>query len=410
LSQVLTRPERVTWVRWVTERLGAVHWLPVVFFVLIALPLVVQTLGPPPRRWMENRTLNVAPRLPRSFGELTRFPSAVDNWLNDQFGLRRSLIELNNWLRYRLFGEVASHRLVLGRNGRLFMGSHDGWPDNAMILFLCGAPMPPAVIEREASAAEAVLTKARSIFPDTRLLLVPTAGRLYPEDIPQRLAASCQGAEPAGDRIVARLKAGPEGAAVIYPLEPMLALKAQMPIIPRAGFHWASEGALRVAELVSEQELGMTRRLSLPLTPDNRSSDLDGLLPGLGLHDRILKPDLRRAGIAVCWAERCGALPGLPLAVSEAIGRYRRPGAPAGRLVIIADSYGEEIAPDFVEYFGEVLHIRTNLTPKLSAQDRAALIHYALKDYHPDRVLLLYHDGALFNGLEAPTFLFSSVP
>ncbi len=134
------------------------------------------------------------------------------------------------------------------------------------------------------------------------------------------------------------------------------------------------------------------------------------LRPGLGLHDRVMKPDLRAARVGICSAERCGALPGVPLSANQAIARYRRPGARAGRLVIITDSFGEEIAPDFVEYFGEVLQIRTNLSPRLTEQDRGALMGYVLGAYHPDRVLLLYHDAAVFGALVAPAQLLSSRP
>ncbi len=271
MSQVLaSREEALARIRRTIRGLGSAHWLAPAFFALIALPIIVQVLAPP-RRSFENRALATAPALPRSFPELSHFPSAVDAWLNDRFGLRRQLVETNNWLRYRLFAEIGSRRLTPGRNGRLFMGAHDGWPDNSLIFTFRGAPMPPAVIERAAASAALVLSEARAAFPDARLMLVPTAGRLYPEDIPNNLAATCRSAKPAGDRIVTRLKAGPDGAALIYPLELMLALKSHLPVIPRARFHWAGEAALRVAETISEQEFGLKNALSCRLS---RTTDL----------------------------------------------------------------------------------------------------------------------------------------
>ncbi len=131
--------------------------------------------------------------------------------------------------------------------------------------------------------------------------------------------------------------------------------------------------------------MGLARELTLPLKPDNRASDLNGFDPGLGLHDRIGTPDLR--------ARRRGAVLAAPGAPRRCRTRSWRSRIPApGRLLLIADSFGDEIGGDFSEYAGEVWLVRMNLalvTP-------APALTGAIRAFNADAAIVLYHDaGAL---------------
>ena len=278
------------------------------------------------------------------------------------------------WVRYRATGFVPPP-IVTGRNGRLFLGNHAGSPPNSLIDAVCGNGIDAGVIAKAAAAIRAVLAGSRTTGLPFRFLLVPTAPRIYPEDVPAEIP--CQ--DFAADRLV-QILADP---AILYPAAAMQALKPQFDVLPRRHFHWAGEGPLRIAELASES-LGLPRQLSLTLRPDNRASDLNGFDPGLGLHDRIGTPDLRAAGVSQCAAARCTP------AVPDAVVAFTHPGP--GRLLLVADSFGDEIGGDFSEVAGQVWLVRMNLalvtpTPPLAA---------ALQSFHPDAVVVLYHDaGAL---------------
>ena len=138
-----------------------------------------------------------------------------------------------------------------------------------------------------------------------------------------------------------------------------------------------------MAEIVAGK-LGLSPQLALPLRPDNRASDLNGFDPGLGLHDRIGTPDLRRAGVAQCAGARCS--PGLP----ESVVAFTHPGP--GRLLLIADSFGDEIGGDFAEFAGTVWLVRMNLVLVTPPGPLAT----ALRGFDPDSVIVAYHDaGAL---------------
>ncbi len=308
---------------------------------------------------------------------------------------RRRRVEA--WVRYQVFDQVPPP-LVAGLHGRLFLGNHGGSPAGSLITGVCGGSVDQAAVDRAAGLVRPLLAAARAIGVPVRMLVVPTAPRLYPEDLPPPYAAQCAQAKPAADRLVAAL-ADP---AVIYPAAPMLAMKAQFEAIPLHHFHWAGEAPLRVAELVADS-LGLSRGLELPLHDDNRRSDLDGFNRGMGAQSHLRQPSLAAAGVAVCeGGRRC------PTALDPAIVTYTRPGP--GRLLVVADSFGDEIGGDFSEFAGQVWLLRMNLA---LAETPGALADVAIRRFAPDAIVVVYHDaGALAldvparMSLEAATALF----
>ena len=279
-----------------------------------------------------------------------------------------------HWLHYRLTGYVPPP-IVVGRNGRMFLGNHEGSPPNSLIRDVCGDGVTDAAIARSAALIRAVLAAGHATGLPFRFLIIPTAPRIYPEDLP----AGTPCAQPAADRVVTALG----DPAVDYPAGLMQGLKTRFDVLPRRHFHWAGEGPLRVAEDAADQ-MGLHQTTTLSLRPDNRSSDLNGFYPGLGLHDRIGTPNLKTAGVTQCAGVRCDP----PL--SEAIAAFTRPGP--GRLLILADSFGDEVAGDFSEYAGLVWLIRMNIA--LGTQ--AAPLSAAISQFRPDALLVAYHDaGAL---------------
>ncbi len=278
------------------------------------------------------------------------------------------------WLHYRLTGFVPPP-IVVGQHGRLFLGNHDGSPPGSLIADVCGSRVGPADIDRSVTLLHAILAAGRATGLPFRVLVVPTAPRLYPEDLPPGTPCT----DPAADRVVAAL----DDPAVIYPVAAMQAMKPHFDVLPRHHFHWAGEGPLRVAEQVADG-LGLHRTVTLGLRSDNRASDLNGFYPGLGLHDRIGTPDLRTAGVAQCDGARCR--PPLP----SALVAFARPGT--GRILVIADSFGDEMAGDFSEYAAQVWLLRMNI----ALETPPILLTPLLHRFAPDAVIVAYHDaGAL---------------
>jgi hypothetical protein len=274
-----------------------------------------------------------------------------------------------HWVGYRVTGDLPPP-LVVGRNGRVFLGNHPGDPAGSLIADVCGTGIGADTVGRAVGLVRPLLAAGRRTGVPFRLLIVPTAPRLYSEDLP----ASTPCADPAADRLVAALR----DADVIYPVPAMEALKPRFDVLPRHHFHWAGEGPLRVAEVVGD-DMGLSRSLTLGLRPDNRASDLRGFYPGMGLHDRIGTPFLKPAGVTQCTGPACD-----PPAPADVV-VFRRPGP--GRLLVIGDSFADEIGGDFSEYAGTVWLVRMNL---------ALANPPALGGLHPDAIVAVYHDaGAL---------------
>jgi hypothetical protein len=296
---------------------------------------------------------------------------------------RRRRVEA--WVRYQVFN-LAPPPLVAGLHGRLFLGNHAGGSPGSLIRTLCGTLMDQAGVDRAVGLWRPLLAAARATGIPVRLLVVPTAPRLYPEDLPQPYAAECEHATPPADRLVAALS----DPTVIYPVDAMLAMKSQFEAIPRHNFHWAGEAPLRVAELVASG-MGLSRALDLPLHDDNRRSDMDSYNRGMEAESHIREPSLAQAGVAVCEAWRhC------PTSPDPAIETYTRAGP--GRVLVIADSFGDAIGGDFTEYAGQVWVLRMNLA--LDANP-AALAALAIHHFAPDAIVIVYHDaGAL--GIDGP--------
>ena len=373
------------------------------FFLLIAAPALFQVLLPDPQR-EERRTLASMPGRPASLEAARQLPDAIDGWLKDRFGLRQPLVRLNNWLRWQVFGEIATPRILIGRNGRLFLAGHDdGQP--TLINDLCGVGVSDAAIDRSADIIVRSLERVRAAGFDAALLLVPTAPRLYPEDIPEPFATACADLRPPVDRIVALATHSPVGADVIYPLGLMLSFKGRFEPIPRRHFHWAGEAPVRVAEAVAEGQWQLPRTLTLPLRAIGRASDLNGLNPGMGASDPIREPDVRAVGIRNCTGTGCGSIEGLTPGAEFALERYTRP-TPGPRLLIVADSFGDEISRNFLEQFGEVWRVVTNNLAALAPADRRLLADTLRARFQGERVLYIYHDAAALDGLDVMTDLF----
>jgi hypothetical protein len=385
------------------RRLRTRSWFVPAFFLLIAAPALFQLLLPDAQR-EERRALATMPALPATPDQARHLPDAIDGWLKDRFGLRQPLVRLNNWVRWQVFGEIATPRIIIGRNGRLFLAAHDDGPAT-LITDLCGAGVEDVSIDRAAGAIVAGLARVRAAGFDAALLLVPTAPRLYPEDIPEPFATACAGLKPPVDRIAALVAASDVGADLIYPVDLMLGFKGQAEPIPRHHFHWAGEVPVRVAEAVAEGHWSLPRTLTLPLRAISRGSDLNNLNPGMGASDSIREPDVRTVGIRSCTGSGCGPIEGLSPGAESALERYRRPD-PGPRLLIVADSFGDEISRNFLEQFGEVWRVATNNLAGLSPADRRNLADALRTRFQGERVLYVYHDAAALDGLGVIAALF----
>lgn len=97
-----------------------------VFCCLISLPLIVMLINPKEVTTAEKRALAPAPKL--QITNLQKFQQEFDQYFNDHFGFRQSLVSMNTSLRYKL--KVSSNpNVLIGKQGWLFYTAEKSMDD-----------------------------------------------------------------------------------------------------------------------------------------------------------------------------------------------------------------------------------------------------------------------------------------
>src|SRR2546426_4876901 len=377
--------------------------------VVLAVPMLamfVKLLGLDPRTpTAENRAMAKLPKLPTSLASLERLPSELDAFINDNFGFRYRMIVANNIIRYRMFGEMTTRQLIQGVDGRVFYGNYDGDGPYSLIERACGIGISRASIETVARDLVTILQRAsETVKSKIMLVVVPDASVIYPEDLPPWLRTQCTQATPL---LLALMENLPEDVKtrIYYPIDVMSHLKAETDVIPRMNFHWDGYVPHMVARVIAGELLGLQRKTAVPAVPQSKEAELNVLNPGLKLVNRVMVPDFQSAGIDVCLGPACfpelGAIADKIRDLSR-ISHRTRDQHPQRTLLILSDSFGAAIAGYFAEYFEEVRHLCTNRFDSLSPAELDRVRTWAMREFAPDHVLMLYHDGHL---LDLPTWL-----
>jgi len=373
-------------------------WFAILVFLMLSTPLACQMLGlGPVDPGAENRALAPKPTEPHTLKDVIGFPGALDAYIRDWFGLRQPMVRANNWIRFHLFGEVTSPDLLIGKHGRIFMSAHPGNMPLSLIYDVCGAGVTQKRIDGAVFHIASLIGRAQQDAPDLAFVIVPTAAALYPEDLPRWAGAPCQGATPSVDRVLTDLSKYPDlMQRITYPIDALQDIKRTVPVIPKRNFHWGGEGTLKYAERLAETRLGMTHSYTLPLRTDDWPSDLALLNPGAGFKLHMPWPDFGKGGIIDCLGAPCDAAAGDDANAIAPLHRYSRQQPNGKRLLIISDSFGDNLAGDFVEYYGEVWQIHFNLLPPLTRPELDRRYVLAFRQFHPDRLIFICHDFGIF--------------
>ncbi len=191
-----------------------------------------------------------------------------------------------HWIGYRLTGHLPPP-LLAGRNGRVFLANHPTDPPGSLSAQVCGVGLDAAAIGRAADALRPVLAAGKATGLPFRLLVVPTAARLYPEDLPRGHGLCRPGGRPAGR--------GAGRRALVYPVAAMEAMKPRFDVLPRRHFHWAGRGPAARGGAGGGRH-GPAAHADLAVAPGQPRLRPERLLPGAGPAgpDRHAVPAARR--------------------------------------------------------------------------------------------------------------------
>lgn len=344
------------------------------------------------------------PARPLTLADWTAAPPKLDAWVGDHFGGRKLFIRLGNMVRFYLFHEFMTNQMVVGQNGRYFLASHSakGTPFQA-IHTVCGKGV----------ANDSTVPYLNTLFGafhaagmQPKLLVVPSAPAVYPEDLPPQLVAECAGERTAVTAVLAAPALAPATSSnILYPLREMREIKKSAAVFPLTWFHWSGAGLDEVARLSLTRFWQRSLDQGPPLATRSRraNSDVAHLFVGVSLKSQVVEPDLDASGIKSCIGRDC--YPEMAAArILQDVSRFDNPRAPARRLLIISDSFGIKIAPWYARYYRQVEHMATNRVDQLSPAQMAELKTYLFRDPAGTDILFLYHDGgAMYDTLRLGT-------
>jgi hypothetical protein len=274
----------------------------------------------------------------------------------------------------------------------LFFTSHSEDEPFSLIRVICGIGVSQADVKGGAESIEHAVESLEERRVNAILALIPTAPVIYREDLPRWLAKRCEGPSTV-DRVMKELQ-GLNGAnRIFYPLAPMrAAAQSDLGAFPKYGFHWNGNGPRFTAEYLAGRVLGRTKILSMSPETQDVPADMSYFTEGIPLQITDVSPNTGASQTYLCHGITC--FPELG-PVSENFFNATRVGSLASgkRLLLVGDSFTDNITPWFAEYYGSVWHISTNDWPRLSKEQQSTLLDRVLTTYAPDDVVFLFHDG-----------------
>jgi len=222
---------------WNSRKLGSAENRPndlaviALFLVLLFTPVIAQLLGFTAGISGEKRELAVFPTID-SLTEAKLLPRMLENYVNDQFGLRKQLVHLNSLLRYQ-FNVSSTRDVVIGKDRWLFYTA-----DDLMEQHIGANTFTPVELERWVQVMEAdrdwLATRGIAFY----ILIAPDKNTIYPEKLPDYP----RGKVTRIDQLAKRLRSST--LEFIDPREALFRAKAAGEMVYFAGdSHWLERGA-----------------------------------------------------------------------------------------------------------------------------------------------------------------------
>ncbi|HVR19366.1 MAG TPA: hypothetical protein VMS65_06715, partial [Polyangiaceae bacterium] len=219
----------------------------------------------------EGRRFAKKPTLALTQRALERFPSSFEAYFNDRLPLRHSLVELNAWIRFRIFGISPNPAIMVGQRGWFYDGygrervqgsevrDRDNVSDHTGRL---------AYTDAELRRWARVLEERRSYLDELGIkyvfALAPGKRMVYPEYLPAPLQPLRR--ESRQEQLSRYLKAHSK-VAVIDLTEPLLAARKRSedpPVFYKTDEHWNFYGAFVAYRAMIERANGAFSGLAGP--------------------------------------------------------------------------------------------------------------------------------------------------
>jgi alginate O-acetyltransferase complex protein AlgJ len=228
------------------------------FCALLCVPGLSMLLGKP-----GPKLYGVKPVPYPAFESVMKWPPAFEEYFAASLGQKHAMVELYNWLGYRVVGDLQSDTVLVGKRDWLFLKQNFGWES-----MRSEAPLTA----KEAAAWRRALTGAQSWLHDRDIaflfVIVPSKETIYPELLPR--SAPRARSETRLDEMLRLFR-----ASKIEHLElrtPLLAAKPTAQLYDSIDSHWNGHGARIGAELMMRRVAELLERPASYAELDSRLS------------------------------------------------------------------------------------------------------------------------------------------
>ena len=208
------------------------------FTLILAIPALDSVFKFSPVKDLFEKRLPVArPEFPESFAELKLYPKIFEEFFNDNFGARKTLISLNTKMMDKIFDEMTDSRVVEGKNGWYFF-------DNADIILdsLGRSKMEDELIEKGVDSFVKNWQEMRKKNISYLLIIAADKNTIYPEFLPDYLKSDSEGKRRADQFLNVLKKKYPDFP--VLDLRPILKKAKNKEIIyHQTDTHWNRRGA-----------------------------------------------------------------------------------------------------------------------------------------------------------------------
>lgn len=208
-----------------------------VFAIILAIPTLDSIFGfSPVKDLFEKRQQLEKPQLPDNFSDFTKYPRQYEQYYNDNYGFRKTLISLHSKMMDKVFDESPNERVAIGKDGWLYFDNK-----NTLLDIQGRAQLGKEVVDQgvEAFAQNWKILKENKI--DYLLVIAADKSTIYPEFLPDYIKPSNKNHRI--DKFITSLKKKYPDFPIVYLRPTLLKAKENEIIYQKTDTHWNRRGA-----------------------------------------------------------------------------------------------------------------------------------------------------------------------
>ena len=220
--------------------------LVVLFCAVLCLPGLTMWLKPEPPQ-----LFGVKPIAYKPFKSLTQWPADFEQYFVANLGHKRRMIQLNNWIGYRVLGDLQSDNVLVGKHGWLYLKQNFGWESMRS---------EEPLTKKQAATWRRALQGAKRWLGERNIpflfVVVPSKETIYPEYLPKSAARARDTTRL--DEVLAVMK--DSGVEHLELRTALLAGREQAHLYDSIDSHWNGHGARIGAELILQKTAQLLQR------------------------------------------------------------------------------------------------------------------------------------------------------